>query len=439
MLNQPGNQSEGILTLLNPVTELANGVLNSTSTIVNGGLNQVTNTVNSTLNSVSNATGGLSNLSNGGGGLLDPVNNPLNGVLYPATQTVNDALNNLTDLLTPNPSDTGATISLSKMADADTVAPGGTITYRIAINNVSNTKFRNLQLFDQLPEQVNFVAAPGASYDAGTRTVVWNLGDLAAQTGSIKTLLVQVLNRIPPGTVIQNRAVLKAGNLQVSSQPSSVTVGAKQHSAFIDGYPDGTFRPEHLTTRAEMATIVARIKGLKAAKQIRQFYDLDANHWAFPYIQAVVEAGIFSGYPDGNFRPDQPITRAEMTSVVLKMNGITVIHLQDGDSLPGQFADVQPSHWAHDAIQTAILLSYVAGYGDGSFQPDKGIKRVEAVVMMNRASGRGPLVDGDTIVEQHFSDVPRTYWGFGWIEEAAKQEHLGVHSGQGERLIRYAN
>lgn len=383
-------------------------------------------------------------------GLLDPIIEPVTdisnqltsgaGPLDPITKPVTDISNQLRDLLNLGPQqDSNTTVHITKTAEADSVESGGTIRYRIVIRNISNTQFHGVQLFDKLPNQVSFVSASGASYDSASHTIIWNLGELGSQAGSIKELLVKIKDNVASGSIIENRATLKAGNLEVTSPPILVTVGGKQHAPFIEGYPDQTFQPEKLITRAEMATIAAKIKGLKPAAQEKRFHDLDRNHWANPFIQSVVQEGIFSGYPDGNFYPDRPITRAEMIAVILRMNGIVAVPFQNEDVNLRAFTDLISSHWAYDAIQTAILLAYVTGYGDGSFQPDKGIKRVEAVVMMNRSLGRGPLVDGETAVEQHFTDVPRTYWEFGWIEEAAKQGHVGVHTQGGERLVRYTD
>ncbi|MFC4768122.1 S-layer homology domain-containing protein [Effusibacillus consociatus] len=417
------------------------------------GTDPATTLLDQTLGSSTGSTGAdltqtADSILSGGGlnsGTISQPLTPLPGSNQLPSELPNEVPNQLPDqpidnLIPGSQTGTEVNISVSKISGADSAVPGGLITYRILVRNNKDTAIESVQLLDKLPQQVAFVSAPGASYSSVSNTVIWNIGELAAKGGSIQELHVKVNESAPAGTLIENRATVKIGDREITSPPNKVIIGPAEHMAFIDGYQDQTFRPENWTTRAEMATIVARIKGLKTYQKERSFQDLDRTHWAYSYIQAAAEAGIFSGYPDGKFYPDRPISRAELTMVVLRMNGLNPPHFSTDDShIAKVFKDVGPSHWARDAIQTAAQLSFVSGYADGSFRPDNEVKRVEAVVMMNRSLGRGPLVDGDEKVEQHFTDVPRTFWGFGWIEEAAKKGHLGVHSTDGERLVRYTN
>ncbi len=81
------------------------------------------------------------------------------------------------------------------------------------------------------------------------------------------------------------------------------------------GYPDGTFKPNRYITRAEAAAIFFNLLKLKPKYPITPtFRDTDKKHWAYGVIEAVVEAGIISGYPDRTYRPDKPITRAEFVT-----------------------------------------------------------------------------------------------------------------------------
>src|SRR5690606_25848877 len=122
-----------------------------------------------------------------------------------------------------------------------------------------------------------------------------------------------------------------------------------------------------------------------------QFPDVPATHWAFDFIAQVAGENLVTGYPDGYFRPDQPITRAELTTLVLRMRNIPL------QSFIGQnvFDDLSSDHWAQDYIGTASALGLVLGYEDGAFAPNRSIQRDEAVVLFSRGLGRGPLMDGD--------------------------------------------
>lgn len=83
----------------------------------------------------------------------------------------------------------------------------------------------------------------------------------------------------------------------------------------ITGYPDGTFKPEDPVTRAEFSKMVAKAFAVRAAGE-PTFSDIQDN-WAKAYIAALTEAGIVSGFPDGTFRPSKDISRAEMTQILI--------------------------------------------------------------------------------------------------------------------------
>lgn len=91
----------------------------------------------------------------------------------------------------------------------------------------------------------------------------------------------------------------------------------------IDGYPDATFRPDKPINRAEIATVLTRSEALTAAEDAGKsqvsFKDVSVSHWASATIQAASASGLFNGYEDGTFRPDNPITRAEAAAVIYRI------------------------------------------------------------------------------------------------------------------------
>ncbi|GEM_PF-1302576 len=93
------------------------------------------------------------------------------------------------------------------------------------------------------------------------------------------------------------------------------------HQAYIAGYADGTFRPDQHVTRAEMASLLARNLTTKASEHT-EFTDLVDTHWAYDSIQQVVAAGLMKGYPGEVFKPDAIMTRAEMAAIVLQWNDL---------------------------------------------------------------------------------------------------------------------
>lgn len=147
----------------------------------------------------------------------------------------------------------------------------------------------------------------------------------------------------------------------------------------LSGYPDGTFKPENPVTRAEFAKIVARAFAIRPTGKPR-FSDIKGN-WAEAYITALTEAGIVSGYPDGTFKPARHITRAEMVTMLMR-----VVKLADKmDSLDQpepSFTDVAPGHWAFRAVETANTLGILPVHFGVVFEPDAATTRAETAWMV---------------------------------------------------------
>lgn len=99
-------------------------------------------------------------------------------------------------------------------------------------------------------------------------------------------------------------------------------VARMQETGIMKGYPDNTFAPYGSITRAEFATTCVRFTEDRAGKLNKasiDFTDLDETHWSYEYIQKAVEEGYILGYPDGTFKPDDFITRAEVVTIVNRM------------------------------------------------------------------------------------------------------------------------
>ncbi|MFC5407073.1 S-layer homology domain-containing protein [Cohnella soli] len=145
----------------------------------------------------------------------------------------------------------------------------------------------------------------------------------------------------------------------------------------VTGYPDGTFRPEGSVTRAEFASMI--IRGLKPAEEGTPlaFKDKDKiPSWAVKPVQQAVKLGFLSGYPDGTFRPNAKVTHAEMISMVIRASGLAT-----GNADATKFADdADIPKWAKPAVskaeETGIII--VGGLPDGKFAPGAATTRAEA-------------------------------------------------------------
>ena len=120
----------------------------------------------------------------------------------------------------------------------------------------------------------------------------------------------------------------------------------------VKGYLDGTFMPDNPITRAEFATMISGFDNLAVA-DYNKFDDV-VGHWAIGYINSAAEKGWVSGYLDGEFKPENYITRAEVVSVINRMLNRR-IEIQDVPDWAPAFDDLPVSHWAYTDITEASI------------------------------------------------------------------------------------
>jgi hypothetical protein len=215
-----------------------------------------------------------------------------------------------------------------------------------------------------------------------------------------------------------------APTLTPTPTPASGTDGKEdaetmRHSAYINGYPGGFFKPDAPITRAEMATILAKVAEKEATGSGVIFSDVSSGYWGADAIAKVAKMGLMNGYIDGTFKPNQPLTRAEMAS-------LTAMLSPDSATSGRGFSDIT-GHWAQAAIKKAQDIGIMKGYSDGTFRPNSKLTRAEAVTAINRVLGRGPLMG---VTQPEWNDVPVSHWAFGDIEEAST-DHISKPSTQG--------
>ena len=153
----------------------------------------------------------------------------------------------------------------------------------------------------------------------------------------------------------------------------------RDHTAFLVGYAEGTFGPERNMTRAEVTTMFARLltEQIEADKAYSStFNDVVKNCWAANYIGYMQQFGIVTGYTDGSFRPNAPVTRAEFAAIASRFEKLT----QGSKS----FTDVPDTHWAVKYINFAATRGWVTGYSDGTFKPENPITRAEVAAVTCR-------------------------------------------------------
>lgn len=147
----------------------------------------------------------------------------------------------------------------------------------------------------------------------------------------------------------------------------------------ISGYPDGTFRPEDQITRAEFAALAARVgeTRLDAAGETGLFPDM-TGHWAETEVCRLAAAGFVQGDTQGNFRPEDSISRQEAAALTAALAGL------EGEAESLSFTDGEEiAPWAEAAVAAAAEAGLLSGYPDGSFRPQAALSRAESAALLS--------------------------------------------------------
>ena len=165
------------------------------------------------------------------------------------------------------------------------------------------------------------------------------------------------------------------------------------HFAYIVGYGNGEIRPQNNITRAEVATIFFRLltDDVRAENltKTNRYSDVAATSWYNTAVSTLSSMGIITGYPDGTFHPNAAITRAEFAAIAARFDN-------DGDKTAAKFSDIA-THWAKDEISIAYNNGWITGYPDGTFGPQRDITRAETMTLVNRVLNRQPETEDDLL------------------------------------------
>ena len=165
------------------------------------------------------------------------------------------------------------------------------------------------------------------------------------------------------------------------------------HFAYIVGYGNGEVRPQNNITRAEVATIFFRlltddVRDENLTKTNR-YSDVTRADWYNTAVSTLSSMGIITGYPDGTFRPNAAITRAEFAAIAARFD-------TNGDKTAAKFSDIA-THWAKDEISIAYNNGWITGYPNGTFGPQRDITRAETMTLVNRVLNRQPETEDDLL------------------------------------------
>ncbi|MFR7873320.1 S-layer homology domain-containing protein [Peptoniphilus sp. HMSC062D09] len=249
-------------------------------------------------------------------------------------------------------------------------------------------------------------------YDASNR----KLGSITVNNSGVFTVFLD--RALIYGETIKIEAKDESGNIsKLEYKVTKNAVETVKAISYIKGYPDGTFRPQANVTRAEAAQMFATLLNGGAnfgTSSATRFSDA-SDDWFSKAVNYVVAKGLISGYPDGTFKPNESITRAEFAQMI---SG----YVKNEKKSSTDFQDVK-DHWAKDAIDKLYGNKNVSGYPDGSFKPNAKITRAEAVTILNSVFDRNTsalsLNNVNKSALNKFSDVNEGFWAYYNIIDAA--------------------
>ena len=214
--------------------------------------------------------------------------------------------------------------------------------------------------------------------------------------------------------------------------PIPEMLNGEDHYAYLLGYEDGTVRPNGSISRAEVATVLFRLLKddvrMQNLTKDNAYSDVSDTAWYAAAVSTLSKMGVISGYPDGTFRPNAPITRAEFAAMIARFD-------ETAKSADTPFTDIS-GHWAENAIGKAYGNGWVEGSSKTVFCPESNLTRAETATLLNRVLHRLPEKEGDLLANQiAWPDNPETFWGYLAIQEATNSHEYerkadGVHETQ---------
>ncbi|MEN6389946.1 MAG: S-layer homology domain-containing protein, partial [Syntrophomonas sp.] len=250
-------------------------------------------------------------------------------------------------------------------------------TYEFTVGSADSYSFnKNITLtFTFDPADVEAGQTPAVYYyDQSSQSWVQLGGKISGNTISVE------VDHFTKFTVMTATAEIKTGVYLNDITGCWAEANIKKMVALgaVAGYPDGTFKPDKNISRAEFTAIL--VNAFKLPLQTGRVYHDTLNSWALDYISTAVAAGIVSGYNEDAFGPDDLITREQMAVMIAKVAKLQqisgVLVFTDNNDISG---------WAQESVAAVVKNRIFGGYSDGTFQPGKNATRAEAMTVIANA------------------------------------------------------
>ena len=445
--------SDGSSSSTTTTTTVSGNTTTTTSTTTNSDGSSSSTKKTTTKNSDGSTTTNSTTTNSDGSSSSTTTNTTVSGNTTTTTSTTTNSDGssvNATETTTKN--DDGSTTTVTETAatasDGEETAEVVTVTEKVVDgDNVSKGVHRShttttVTLVETKPndEKPGFIglgwstspfAASNIDYD-GTSVlvaevpteIVTEITEHTDENGN--TTYTETVSEISePITKYQNYAYMQ---IPEAFQDTTTEEGLFVHKPYINGYPDGEVKPDNNMTREEVATAFVNILN-DAFKEVyatteQDFPDVASDRWSNDPIALLTNAGILVGDDKGNFNPAKPITRAEFATIASKF-------VPDAEVATNYFTDID-NHWAKDSILKVFGLGWTKGRGDGTFDPDAPITRAEVMQIINTMWTRFAKYEKS---ENHWPDLGTNAWYFDTVMDATT-ENVFARSENGVREVR---
>lgn len=189
------------------------------------------------------------------------------------------------------------------------------------------------------------------------------------------------------------------------------------HIGYINGYPDGSVKPDGEITREEIASVLYRITNHEYEKPFiatgEVFHDVSLDRWSAHDIEYMTDKDVILGYPDNEFKPENNLTRAEFAALICRFAKLTPSETEN------PFSDLENTHWAYDNIITLTASGLMQGYEDETYRPENQITRAEVMTVINKILGRKPSeAYVKTLNFNPYTDLQKDKWYYTAVLEA---------------------